>query len=194
MSDLPAHLHQDRLSGCFRTVGVAGLPEVLTSEPRFVTRLAELISSRYDLSENVHEGVPEDRLLLEMSREGLERLAVRAGIVLHARRFLREIRGPVLAAFAERFGVDVIEDARRHSDLAADRETTEDLDAFAATTVLEGQACLAAWINALPAPLQRRIQLKWPHDRAVPTTDDASLLDLGPAILRRLVAIESQAA
>lgn len=195
MSGLPAHLYPDRLAVCFRTAGAAGLPEALTTEPRFAARIAGIVDRHYDLSEPAPDVGPEDRFLLDLSREDLDRFAARAGIVLHARKFLQEIRGPVLAALTERFGPDAMDDARRHADLAAaDGEMTADLDAFAARATRDGAACLAAWIGVLPMPLQRRVQLKWPNDHAVPTTDDADIRERGPAILRRLVSVESQSA
>jgi hypothetical protein len=187
MKDIPADLHPDRMAVCFRTVGGAGLPERLTTEPRFAARLAGVLHRHYDLAEADDGGVaPADQVLAALSRDQLERLAARAGVILRAREFLREIRGPVLAALAERFGADALEDARRHVDLAGDRPQAVDLDGLEAAVNLDGEACLAAWIAALPAPLSRRLRLKWPNDHAVPSTDDADIIERGPAILQRL--------
>jgi hypothetical protein len=144
---------------------------------------------------NVVENIDEsDQILAALSRENLDSLAARAGVVVHARQFLQEIRGPVLAALAERFGPQALDDARRHAGLAADRPTTDDPEALEAEVARDGAACLAAWIAALPVALQTRVRLKWPHDLAVPTTDDAVLLDRGPAILRSVADHKSQTA
>lgn len=189
MSDMPSHLHPDRMAVCFRSAGVAGLPEKLTSEPRFAARLAGVLHRHYDLAEiDERGGAQEDQALAGLSREELEGLSVRAGVILRAREFLQEIRGPVLAALAERFGADGLEDARRHVGLAVDRPKTMDLDALEAMVKLEGEACLAAWIAALPLPLSRRVRLKWPNDHAVPVTQDVAILERGPLILRRLAS------
>lgn len=189
MNDMPVDLHPDRMAVCFRTVGTAGLPKKLTAEPRFAARLAGVLHRHYDLAEADDGGfAPEDQILAGLSRDELERLAARAGVILRAREFLREIRGPVLAALAERFGADALEDARQHVDLAGDRLQAIDLDGLEAAVNLDGEACLAAWIIALPAPLLRRVRLKWPNDHAVPATDDADIIERGPAILRRLAS------
>jgi hypothetical protein len=90
------------------------------TEPRFAERLFELVTRHYDLG-NVVENIDEsDQILAALSRENLDSLAARAGVVVHARQFLQEIRGPVLAALAERFGPQALDDARRHAGLAAD--------------------------------------------------------------------------
>ncbi|KKX26169.1 hypothetical protein [Rhizobium sp. LC145] len=190
MSEMPADLHPDRMAACFRTVGATGLPKRLTAEPRFAGRLAGVLHRHYDLTEmDEGSGAPEDQGLVALSRDELERLAVRAGVILRAREFLREIRGPVLAALAERFGPGALEDARRHVDLAGNRPPAIDLDGLEAAVSLDGEACLAAWIAALPAPLSRRVCLKWPNDHAVPSTDDAYVIERGPVILRRLASV-----
>ncbi|PRD41753.1 hypothetical protein C5748_20040 [Phyllobacterium phragmitis] len=192
MSDFPADMDPDRMAACFRTVGSSGLPAALMKEPRFTARLANLFRCHYDLHETAErEGEEEDRAIAALSRQELEGLAARAGIVLHARDFLREIRGPVLASLGERFGADALEDARRHADLACERPKAVDLDGLEVAVRLDGQACLAGWIAALPAPLARRVRLKWPNDAAVPVTDDAVVIERGPAILRRLASDES---
>ncbi|OHV79424.1 hypothetical protein [Rhizobium sp. LCM 4573] len=189
MNDMPAGLHPDRMAVCFRTVGAAGLPKRLTAEPRFSARLAGVLYRHYDLTEmDDGSGMREDQVLAALSRDDLERLALHAGVILRAREFLREIRGPVLAALAERFGADALEDARRHVDLAGDRPQAVDLEGLEAAVNNDGEACLAAWIMALPAPLSRRVRLKWPNDHAVPSTDDADIIERGPALLRRLAS------
>lgn len=189
MSDLPADMHPDRMTACFRTAGSAGLPGALRSEPRFASRLADLVGRHYDLVEvSEDDGDKADHLLAGLSLRELDRLASRAGVVLRARDFLREIRGPMLAAFAERFSADALEDARRHFDLAPDRQKAGDLDGLTAAVEQDGLACLAAWIAALPEPLSRRVRLKWPNDAAVPTTDDMDIIKHGPVIMRRLAA------
>ena len=194
MNALIADMHPDRIAVCFRTVGADGLPDGLLGEPRFAGRIAQIVTRHYDLVD-ANDAIEEaDRVLAARARENLEELAVRAGVVLHARQFVQEIRGPVLAALTERFGVDALDDARRHVDLATDRAKITDLDELEAEIARAGTACLAAWIEAIPVSLQRRVRLKWPNDHAVPVTDNTDLVEHGPAILRRLGVSESRIA
>lgn len=194
MSALLADMHPDRIAVCFRSVGADGLPDGLLDEPRFAARLARIVTRHYDLADADEAIEDADRVLAARARENLEELAVRAGVVLHARHFVQEIRGPVLAALTERFGADALDDARRHADLATDKAKIADLDELEAEIARAGTACLAAWIKALPVSLQRRVRLKWPNDHAVPVTDNTELVEHGPTILRRLCVSESRIA
>ncbi|MDP9837208.1 hypothetical protein J2T09_001960 [Neorhizobium huautlense] len=194
MSALLAEMHPDRIAVCFRTVGADGLPDGLLDEPRFAARLTQIVTRHYDLADTGESVEEADRALALLSRENLEKLAIRAGVVLHARQFVQEIRGPVLAALGERFGADALDDARRHADLAMDKAKIDDLDKLEAEIAGDGTACLAAWIEALPVSLKRRVWLKWPNDHAVPATDRVDLAERGPAILRRLGLFESRIA
>lgn len=194
MSALLAEMHPDRIAVCFRTVGADGLPDGLLDEPRFAARLVQIVTRHYDLADTGETIEEADRALALLSRENLEKLALRAGVVMHARQFVQEIRGPVLAALGERFGADALDDARRHADLAMDKAKIDDVDELEAEIARDGTACLAAWIESLPVSLQRRVRLKWPNDHAVPVTDHTDLVERGPAILRRLGHSESRSA
>lgn len=194
MSALLADMHPDRIAVCFRTVGADGLPEGLLGEARFAERIAQIVTRHYDLADADQAIEKADRVLAARTRENLEELAVRAGVVLHARQFVQEIRGPVLAALTVRFGADALDEARRHVDLATDKAKIADLDELEAEIARAGTACLAAWIEAIPVSLQRRVRLKWPNDHAVPVTGNTDLVEHGPAILRRLGVSESRIA
>jgi hypothetical protein len=194
MNALIADMHPDRIATCFRTVGADGLPEGLLGEPRFADRLTEIVTRHYDLGDMGETADDADHVLAALSREDIEKLAIRAGVVLHARQFVQEIRGPVLAALGERFGPVALDDARRHTDLALDMARTDDLDQLEAEVARDGTSCLAAWIDALSVSVKRRVRLKWPNDHAVPTMDDGRFQECGPAILRRLGVAESSAA
>lgn len=194
MSDYLLDVHPDRIAACFRTIGDGGVTEDLRRQARFGPRLADIVERRYDLSDTDGEADAADRVLAALSLAELEQLAGRAGLVLHGHQFLQEIRGPVLAALAERFGAQALEEARRHGDLAPAKARIDDFDALQAAISSEGAACLAAWIATLPASLQRRVRLKWPSDHVVPETRDTAILSHGATILRRLGATESRSA
>lgn len=194
MSGLVQDIDRERLAACFRTPSDAGLPDGFLAEPRFSDRLDDVIKSHYGLSDMDNDVDEVDRMLTALSRVQLETLAFRAGVVLHARQLLLEVRGPVLSALALRLGQSAMDDARRHVSLAPEMARIDDLDMLEAAVSRAGTACLAAWIASLPGSMQRRIRLKWPNDQAVPKTNDVIIGDCGAAILRSLVSCESQSA
>jgi hypothetical protein len=185
--EMPSDIHPDRLLACFSTVSSPVVLEHLQNEPRFAGRLTEIVTAHYGLSARGNDIDPADRVLADFSTEELDAIALRAGVVLNGRVFLREIRGPMLAALGERFGAQALEDARHHADLAADRMPVGDLDVLERAVYTDGQACLGAWIAALPSPVADQVKLKWPDDASVPAASDEGLGERGPQILRRLV-------
>ncbi|NKE74159.1 hypothetical protein [Ochrobactrum sp. MC-1LL] len=187
MSGLANSVHPDRVAACFRMDGSGGFAKKLMKEPRFAGRLEALLRQHYRLAETDDGGDPVDRALAAFSLSELVALAFRAGIIFRARVFIQEIRGPVLAAFAERFGEEALEDARLHHDLAGERTLIHDLDALEKAIRDEGRACLAAWIATLPEPLSKELCLIWPDDASMPSTTDPDILEHGPTIVRRLV-------
>lgn len=191
MSALVHDIDRERLAACFRTLSDDGFSDALLSEPRFSERLNDIVKCHYGLSDMDDDVDEADRMLMALSRAHLEKLAFRAGAVLHARQFLMEVRGPVLSALALRFGPSAMDDARRHVSLAPEMARIDDLDTLEASVSRGGTACLAAWIASLPAPVQRRIRLKWPNDQSVPKTDDVAIGDRGAVILKSLVSCES---
>lgn len=164
-------VHPKRLAAAFDPPVSEDIASRLLSEPRF--------SSRIDAMLGISGTVPE--------RAALEALVDRAGIVLNARHFVREIRGPVIAEWTARFGADALAEARANVDLGWDRETPDQPSDLDQQLQSDGLACLAAWIAARPAPERRCIAVQWPNDDAVPGTDDPTILTLGPQILDRLM-------
>ncbi len=186
MGGLADSVHPQRVAACFGAGGSGSFVQKLMQEPRFAGRLEALLRQHYRLAENDDGGDPVDRALAALSLSELEALAFRAGIIFRARVFIQEIRGPVLAAFAARFGAEALEDARLHHDFAGERALIHDLDALENAIRDEGRACLAAWIGTLPEPLSKQLCLKWSDDASMPSTSDPDILEHGSAIVRRL--------
>lgn len=186
MSALINGVHPERVAACFRVGGSGGFAKRLIKEPRFSERLETLLRQHYHLEDEDNAGNSVDRVIAALNLSELEALSFRAGIVFRARVFIQEIRGPMLAAFAERFGEKALQDARLHHAFAGERPLIDELDALEEAVRAEGKACLAAWIATLPKPFSRKLSLKWPDDAAMPSTGDPDILERGPAILRRL--------
>lgn len=164
-------IHPRRLAEAFDPPVSEEIASRLLSEPRFADRIEAMLG--------ISGKAPE--------RSTLEALVRRAGIVLHARHFVREIRGPVIAEWTSRLGADALAEARANVDLGWEREAPEQPSDLDRQIESDGLACLAAWIAARPAPERRCIALQWPSDDAVPSTDDATILIIGPQILDRLM-------
>ncbi|MDH2326592.1 hypothetical protein QCN27_06900 [Cereibacter sp. SYSU M97828] len=164
--------HPARLAAAFDPPIPLSVAERLLADARFQSRIDALLDGG---------DVPD--------RTTLEALAQRAGAVLYARSFVREIRGPVIADLAARLG-PALDDARAHVDLGWDRIAPTDPDALAQAVDGAGLACLAAWIADLPEDERRRVALQWPDDAALPQTADPEIRTLGPRILRRLMESE----
>lgn len=186
---MPLGIHPDRLLACFTTVSSPVVLEHLRDEPRFADRLAAIVAGHYGLSTIEGPIDSADQALVAFSTEELDAIALRAGVVINARAFLREIRGPMLAALGERFGPLALDDARRFGEMAAERPPAGDVDELEQVVRRDGQACLAAWIAALPEPIARHVKLKWPDDASLPIARDAGTgaADQGAQVLRRLV-------
>lgn len=161
--------HPARLAAAFDPPIPIDVAARLLAQPRFASRIAAMLDSG---------DAP--------ARAALEAIARRAGAVLYARSFVREIRGPVIADLAARLG-PALDDARAHVDLGWDRIAPTGPDALIAAIDAAGTGCLAAWIADLPEADRRRVALQWPDDGALPQTDDPEILTLGPRIVRRLM-------
>ncbi len=153
-------IHPARLAAAFSPPVPQTVAEKLLAEPRFADRITAMLGTPADIDPKA--------------------LALRAGAVLHSRRFVREIRGPAIAEMTARFGAAVLADARAHADLGWDREGDPD------TIEADGMACIGAWIAQLDPATRARVVLHWPDDAALPQTDDPAILTLGPQIVNRL--------
>lgn len=187
LPEMPSDIHADRLLACFSTVSSPVVLEHLRNEPRFAERLTEIVIGHYGLASVDGDIDPADTVLAGLLVEELDAIALRAGVILNGRVFLREIRGPMLAALGERFGPQALEDARRHAELAIDPMPVGDLDALEEAVQSDGRACLGAWIASLPKPLAEQVRLKWSDDASVPAVSVDGPGDRGAQILRRLV-------
>lgn len=167
--------HPARLAAFFDPPLPVDIASQLLSHPRFASRIAALLGARDTI----------------VDKSDLDELALRAGMIFHAPYFVREIRGPAVAELATRFGAEHIAEARLNADLGADfgahRPSPQDIEDLAQAIERDGSACIGAWIASLPEEERRLVALQWADDSAVPTTEDAEILSLGPKILNRLM-------
>ena len=125
----------------------------------------------------------DDRLLAESGPDGLRRAAALAGAIWHGRR----VRGLILArdlqTFIETHGPDARALALRHAALAPPAEDAGSAELPLVDAVaLDGRACLAAWLDALPPPAAAAARLTLPEDNEA--QPGPAHREHGPRILR----------
>lgn len=154
----------------------ASLVETLKAEPRFRGRLAELLASRLQKIESVNQA---QAGMLAKRSEALADLAMKAGVIWHARALVRIIDGASRRRLVTQWGERTIDLALRHAQLSPklvpDHMTAE---AISDAAPGEGAACLAAWVNLQPAAVAVRLMLLAPEAQPL-----SKHMDFGPPII-----------
>lgn len=126
---------------------------------------------------------PADARLLDGLAGGgdaASRLATLAGAIWHAPAILGMVMAADIAAVSEKHGEAARKAAIAHAPSRPPIDAPGDIDHLQA----DGEACVAAWIAALPPPIAARARLGW-SDAALPAPGPAHEAH-GPAILRLL--------
>ena len=144
---------------------------------------------------------PQQQRLVLADGEVLDKAAFLAAAVWHARRICALVLAPDIAAFVAEHGQAARDAALRHLSLtpapaeisappaAADTPQRADLTALMAA---DGRACVAAWIDQLPAAIGARVRMKLPYGRDVPPRTPHN--QYGPPIVRAIAAFAPPAA
>ena len=182
-------IHSGRFAACFVGAGAARTAAALAAEPRFAARLRQWAEAHYRLAPGpLVFAAPEDVGMALLGEEALEALAMPCGAAIWSAAIAREIRGDMVAAMAEQLGAAAMAAARRHRDLACERELPGDLAALAPALLADGRSCIASWIAAQPAATRAWLLMRWPSDAAAPEEGDFSVAAHGALVLRRVAA------
>lgn len=128
----------------------------LLASPRFGSRTMALVAARLGTPEAALADLPATEAALAQAREAvLGRAATLAGAVWHAARVRSLLRGADVAAFVAEHGEAARRAALAHAALAPP-------DPGEGSIATDGAALLAAWRQALPAPLPDWIALRLP--------------------------------
>ncbi|NWA35992.1 type III secretion protein [Pseudomonas sp. C6002] len=156
-------VREQSLGECFGE----GLPvevlQALHGQPRFRSRLVQLLASHYQLAPLAHLVTPPaaDLPVLLLSPAQFARLPRLCGAIWHGSTLSREIRREVVNELREGLGQEAFALALAHRQLggAADllREPAELIDAIDR----DGLTCVAAWLQAQPAELQGWLPLRF---------------------------------
>ncbi len=162
----------------------SGLAGRLLLSPRLAPRLPRLLEELLGSPALALADLPEgETRLAQASGEVLARAARLAGAVWHARRIRALLLAADVAAFCRTHGGATRRAALRHGDLAADEPGDAPLDT---AIPADGAALLAAWREALPAPLPPWVALRLPLE--VDAEPGKAHRERGPLILSRIAA------
>jgi hypothetical protein len=181
-------VHPTHLAACFE--GCAMEPHILSSmarEPRFQERLRRLLEQRFEVSLSLDVPVPRDIGPTHSPMPDLDVLARECGAVYWSEAFIQEIRAPAVRAQRERFGEHLHTLALVHHDLAGSEPLPADLDALDQAVSQAGEACLQAWLAQQSISLVTWLKLTVSSERP-PAAQGADIRQLGPQILRRVIA------
>jgi hypothetical protein len=156
--------HQS-LRGCFAQVLSDRAIGEMTDSARFSARLLELLMAHFQLAPLASlTPVSEDDLpVLLLSPTAFSRLPRLCGAVWHAAALSREVRGAVVSEWREQLGPEVFNLALQHREWAGAANLLHSPSALLVAIDRDGQACVADWFAAQPAPLQAWLQLRLPQ-------------------------------
>lgn len=148
----------------------AGQVAELARQPRFQTRIEQLLVSFYGL-QPLQAQAPADAdlpvLLLPVAR--FRQLPTFCGACLHGASLAREIRGSRVQQLREQLGNEVYSLAVTWRETTPVKSTIVEGEALLAAIEEDGRACVEAWLAAQPTALQAWLQLRF--DLASPASD-----------------------
>lgn len=140
----------------------AQLREQVLAQPRFHARLLALLLARHQLQPLSEITAPDATAMnvLALSPLAFNRLPRLCGAIWHAATLAREVRAPVQHALRQALGSELYSQALAHRELAGAADLLREPAALLQAIDQDGAACVAAWAQAQPAPLQRWLALR----------------------------------
>lgn len=155
----------------------AELREQVLAQPRFRARLLVLLLARHQLQPLSEITVPDATTMsvLELSPLAFSRLPRLCGAIWHAATLAREVRAPAQQALRQALGSELYSQALAHRELAGAADLLREPAALVQAIDQDGAACVAAWAQAQPAPLQRWLALRLSLPAAQPARPPVNL-------------------
>lgn len=170
LADPSSWLPAERLAECFAGVLSPEQAQSLCRQPRFRSRVDQLLASHFGLAslDQAVNGAPEDLQALLLPQAALARLPRLCGAVLHGATLAREIRRERVHQLQQRLGSEVFAFAVAHRALGRAANLLLDADALIVAIDRDGEACVAAWLQTLEPAVQgwARLVLTLPAARA----------------------------
>ena len=158
----PLHrLPVERLAECFGGVLPDEQVTALLATPRFHPRLWQLLDRHFQLAPLQSLADSADLPVLLLDTAAFARLPRFCGAVWHAAALAREIRGAAVQMLKAQLGSDVFEFALSRRDQAGAADFLLDGEQLIAAIDRDGRACLAAWYESRPQPLQNWLRLRF---------------------------------
>ena len=181
-----AYIHADRFPECIPDIP-APLAIRLLGCARLQPNLSQLILEHYHLEECAEADfmdAPSHFCLLDV--EQLRRVGELAGGIWHARSLRSIVLGRELATILADFDPQLHGLALENVDLSPEPERSLDPAALAEAIRRDGMHCLSAFLARLPAPLRRRVLLRFPDGSPVGSLVSELHAALGPVIIDRI--------
>jgi hypothetical protein len=186
---MPAgYIHADRFPECIPDVP-APLAARLLGCARLHGNLSALILAHYCLEACTEADFTDARSRFALlDAERLRRVGELAGGIWHAQSLRSIILGHALATVLADFEPQLHGLALENVDLSPEPKRPLDPAALAEAIRRDGMHCLGAFLARLPAPLRRRVLLKFPDGSPVGSPVSELHAALGPMIIDRIAA------
>jgi hypothetical protein len=181
-----AYIHGDRFPECIPDIP-APLAIRLLSCARLQRNLSQLILEHFHLDECTEADFMDAAShFCLLDAEALRRVGELAGGIWHARSLRSIVLGRALATILADFEPQLHGFALENVDLSPESERPLDPAALAEAIRRDGMHCLSAFFAHLPAPLRRRVLLKFPDGSPVSSLVSELHAALGPVIIDRI--------
>ena len=191
MSDPASYAEGSRLAVCFGETVTPALGSKLLENTRVQPQISALLVARYELADVAESELkPEDRAVALLPARGLQDVAKLAGAIYWSSAIASAVLAKDVQALHNSVGADICARAIKHRDLGAPGLSLAVLDTavpdkFVERMTEDGWKCLAAWCDAMPVGVAKRVRLKLPASPPLDTQAASPFTERGPNIVRR---------
>jgi hypothetical protein len=186
MTDPASYAESSRLAICFGVSVNPAFGAKLLENPRMQPQISALLVSRYELADvSASELKPEDSAVALLPTRGLQDLAKLAGAIYWSSAIASAVLGKEVLALHSAIGAEICATAIKHRDLGAPGLSLAVLDTLVDRITVDGWKCLAAWCDAMPVGVAKRVRLKLPASPPLDMQAVPPFTERGPNIVRR---------
>lgn len=187
MTEPASYTEGSRVAACFGVSVKPSLGKKLLESERLHVQVSALLTSRYELPSWVapEECTAEDRAVALSSAEQLQGLVKMAGAIYWSSAIASAVLAKEVQALHGAVGADICAAAIKHRDLSAPSMVLAPLETLAERITQDGWRCLAAWCDAMPNGVGKRVRLKLPASPLLDTQATSPYVERGPNIVRR---------
>lgn len=187
MTEPASYAEGSRLAACFGAPVKPELGSRLLESARMRAQVSALLTARYELPAWIapEECTEQDRAIALLSANELQALVKLAGAIYWSSAMASAVLAKEVQALHDAVSAEICATAIRHRDLAAPGFALGSLDTLADRIMDDGWRCLAAWCDAMPNGIGKRVRLKLPASPLLDTLATSPFVERGPEIVRR---------